>query len=220
MRDPAPAGLSPITRRSVSRLLLRGAGIAATATVALLAGLLLVSATIRVRRSLAQSTTLALPAGFDPYLYRTSGARADPINLVFRAPTGAAVAAAVTQVLGWRQLAGSPMTFLDRDQQRPTGYQFGADLGGGSRLHMRIERVTAEDGQTYVLAAVHRDDSRACGHVGHAFDEVRDLVANTFAGAGYTVTAFQIGNTASGPHCDGSVTPSDGVVDLIDLGGV
>ena len=156
---------------------------------------------------------------FDPYIYRMNGSAADPINLIFRVGDAERVAEAVQRVLGWRPVAGSPMLFRDRGQERPTVRHFGLVLGGGVRLHMRIEAITAADGQDYVLAAVHRDASVPCGHTGGAFDETRDLVAGAFAAAGYKVTRVRLGNTAAGRHCDGSTTGGDGAAAMIALDG-
>lgn len=160
---------------------------------------------------------LTLPSDFDPYLRRATDERADPINIVFWASSTQVVVEAVERVLGWRRVEGSKMVFLDRGQRRPTAFQFGLPLGAGSRYHLRIEEVEPGAGQLYVLAAVHRDEMAPCGHVGHGFDEARDLIAGAFAAAGYQVAIVDAGHTASGVHCDGSYTPSDGRVALIRL---
>ena len=91
--------------------------------------------------------------------------------------------------------------------------------GGGSRYHVRIETITPDDAQDYVLAAVHRDDSVRCGHVGVAFDETRDLIARAFADAGYTVSLVRLGNSQSATHCDGTRNAGDGTAAVIDLVG-
>ncbi len=158
-----------------------------------------------------------LPTGFNPYIHRASGTRADPVNLIFRGASTEAVAQSVTRVLGWSDVPGSAMMFVRRDGQRISGRQFGLDLGGGTRLHLRVEAVGADEGQTFVLAAIHRDDWAGCGHVGGAFDEARDIVAQAFAAAGYHVTSVPLANTESGRHCDGSWTHGDGAATLIDL---
>ncbi len=154
--------------------------------------------------------------GFDPYLHRTSGALADPVNLIFRGSLPA-VEAAVPLVLGWQPVQGSDMVFYDRGEHLHTAAQFGLNLPGGSRFHLRLEAVTDERGQVYVLAGVHRDDMTACGHVGRAFDAARDLVAGQFARAGYAVARTALGNTAPGRQCDGSFTAGDGSAAIIDL---
>lgn len=158
-----------------------------------------------------------LPAGLDPYLHRANGAVADPINLIFRGADADAVAAAVTRVLGWPAVNGSPMAFIRAGGQRGTGRQLGLDLGGGSRLHVRVEAVSAEEAQVYVLAAVHRDDPAACGHVGRAFDEIRDMVGRGFAAAGYRVVLVHLDNGSSGTHCDSTRLTGDGYAVIIDL---
>ncbi len=155
-------------------------------------------------------------SAFDPYLHRSSGALADPVNLIFRGSLGQAEQA-VPQVLGWQPVQGSMMIFYDHGQRLQTGAQFGLNLPGGSRFHLRLEAVTGAHGASYVLAGVHRDDLAACGHVGRAFDAARDLVAGQFARAGYTVTREYLGNTTPGRQCDGSFSAGDGSAVLIDL---
>lgn len=165
------------------------------------------------------ATAVSLP--FDPYIYRADGSRADPVNLVFESPaigvSSDDAVAAVTSVLGWYEVTGEQMAFRDAGTSRPVGRHLGLDLGGGARLHMRIARVEAGDTSIRVLAAVHRDEPATCGHVGRAFDEVRDQVARAFRDAGYLVTELSPGNNASGQHCDGSRTPGDGRAIVIRL---
>jgi hypothetical protein len=158
-----------------------------------------------------------LPDQFDPYLHRITGALADPINLVFLNADPDSVAASIHRVLGWPLVAGSPMVFSDQGAQNPTGWQLGLDLGRGSRIHLRVEALPADSNQSYVLAAVHRDEGVACGHIGGAFDRERQLVARAFAAAGYAVTAEARGNTQAAPQCDGSFTSGDGTIVFIDL---
>lgn len=158
-----------------------------------------------------------LPNQFDAYLHRVSGALADPVNLVFLNADPNSAAAAVHQVLGWPVIAGSPMVFFDQGERNPTGWQLGSELTRSSRIHMRIETLPPDSTQSYVLAGVHRDAGTACGHVGGAFDEERDLVARAFASDGYAVTAQWRGNTQPGPQCDGSFTAGDGTIVFIDL---
>jgi hypothetical protein len=160
----------------------------------------------------------SVPGQFDPYLHRTSGELADPVNLIFRG-TMEQAAAAVPRVLGWQSVQGSEMVFYDHGAHFATGPQFGFDIGGGSRYHIRLEAVQDDDGQTYVLSGVHRDDSVACGHVGRAFDRMRDLVASAFTDAGYPVTTLHLGNSDPGRQCDGSFTFGDGTAAMIDLTG-
>lgn len=158
-----------------------------------------------------------LPSQFDPYLHRTSGTLADPINLVFLHATPNSVAAAVHRVLGWPIVAGSPMIFVDQGVRHPTAWQLGLPETRGSRLHMRIEALAPDAKQTYVLAAVHHDQGAACGHVGGDFARERDLVARAFAAADYRVTDRIRGNTLSARQCDGSFTRGDGRIAYIDL---
>jgi hypothetical protein len=159
-----------------------------------------------------------VPSQFDPYLHRTSGALADPVNLIFRG-TEEQVAAAIPRVVGWQTVQGSEMVFYDHGAHLATGPQFGLDLGGGSRYHLRLEAVGQEDGRTYVLSGAHRDDSVACGHVGRAFNQARDLVAGAFSAAGYPVTRLRLNNVEPGRQCDDSYTAGDGTVAVIDLTG-
>jgi len=158
-----------------------------------------------------------LPGSFDPYIHRSSGQPADPVNLIFRGADADTAAQLAQRVLGWPVVAGSPMQFTDQGHDHPTAWQLGHDLGHGSRYHLRIEAIGAADGQSYTLAAVHRDDLVACGHVGRAFDEVRDIVVRAFADAGYSVSMVWLGNTEDGLQCDGSRTAGGGAAAIIDL---
>lgn len=155
-------------------------------------------------------------SAFDPYLHRSSGALADPVNLIFRGSLGQ-VEQAVPRVIGWQPVQGSMMLFYDHGEHLHSGAQFGLNLPGGSRFHLRLEAVTGAHGASYVLAGVHRDDLTACGHVGRAFNAARDLVAGQFAQAGYAVTREYLGNTTPGRQCDGSFTAGDGSATVIDL---
>ncbi len=157
------------------------------------------------------------PAGFAPYIHRASSAAADPVNLIFIGADPDTVSLLVQELLGWRLIPGSPMSFFIAGRARTTRWQLGADLPNGSRYHIRIQDVQAEDGQSYVLAAVHRDDTVACGHVGRGFDETRDLLGARFAEAGYPVHRVRLGNAHPGRHCDGSLTGGDGSALLVDL---
>lgn len=154
---------------------------------------------------------------FDPYIHRVDGAPADPINLIFYGADADAVAAAVHRVLGWPVADGSPMLFVDQGITFKTAWQLAQPVSRSARFHLRIEAVGAAANQDYVLAAVHRDDDAACGHVGTAFDETRQRVATGFANAGYSVSEVRLGNTNSGPQCDGSFTAGDGTAAVIDL---
>lgn len=164
----------------------------------------------------------ALPAGFDPYIYRENGTPADPVNLVFLRPNAETgqVVAVVQQVLGWREVDSAnttKMMFRDHAQGRATVRQLELPLAAGSRFHLRLEDVLATSGQGYVLAAVHRDDSVSCGHIGTAFNDMRDVVVRAFVAAGYPVTLVRQGNTGTGAQCDGSLTGGDGQIAVIDL---
>ena len=165
----------------------------------------------------AHTEASAFPSQFDPYLSRTNGALADPINLVFLNASPNSAAAAVHRVLGWPVVVGSPMIFTDQGLRYPTGWQLGLNETRGSRLHMRIEALPPGAKQTYVLAAVHHDLGAACGHVGGRFDQERDLVAKAFAAAGYPVTDRIRGNTRQARQCDGSYTGGDGRIAYINL---
>jgi hypothetical protein len=178
--------------------------------------MVVVVAALAGRRGLAHATDRPLSGRFDLYLHRTDGQLADPINLVFRG-TLAEAAAAVPQVLGWKNVQGSPMLFYDHGRQLQTAAQFGFDLGGGSRYHIRLQAVQADNGRSYVLAGVHRDDMTACGHVGHVFSAARDIVADGFAAAGYHVSTLRLGNVEPGRQCDGTLSAGDGTAALIDL---
>jgi hypothetical protein len=153
---------------------------------------------------------------FDPYLHRTTGGLADPVNLVFRGTLDQA-ATNIVQVLGWQPVDGSQMLFLDHGAHFGTARQFGLDLGNGSRYHIRLEGVQTGDGQNYVLSGVHRDDTEACGHVGRAFSLARDVVGKAFEGSGFPVHQIALHNSLPGRQCDGSFTFGDGTADVIDL---
>jgi hypothetical protein len=186
------------------------------AAVKLLPPLTTVALAVGLTRVVGQAA--ALPAvTFDPYLRRADGAVADPVNLLFVGAGAEETAAAVARVLGWQSVRGSPMTFADGGAVYPTVAQLGLELGRSSRYHMRLAPAITRDGRVRVMAAVHRDDPAACGHVGRAFDEARDVVAAAFHAAGYRVAYLWAGNVAPGPHCDGSEPPADGHVAVIDL---
>jgi hypothetical protein len=159
----------------------------------------------------------AVPIRFDPYIHRVTGAPADPVNIIFLTSSPDTVAADVHKVLAWDVVDGSPMLFVDNGASQPIAWQMGIQFTRSSRWHMRIEQVTHDGTNAYVLAAVHRDDDAPCGHVGTAFDKARRVVGSAFANAGYDVTKLQLGNTQSGLQCDGSYTAGDGTALVIDL---
>jgi len=220
-----------VAKRLISRASARRLGLGLTSLVLLLGAACVVAVTARegppLPEAVAESSeapraaaepALEAPTGFEPYIYRASGERADPVNIIFLHTDGATASAAVQRVLGWRSIVATSMTFKHRSEgARPTSRQLAADLSPGSRYHLRIQAVPLTDTQTYVLASVHRDETVACGHVGRAFDETRDLVAHAFAEAGYQTGYVDLGNTDSGPHCDGSRVAGDGRAVLIDL---
>jgi hypothetical protein len=160
------------------------------------------------------------PAGFDPYIYRQSGERADPINVIFLHTDAPTAAATSQRVLGWKPVVASGMTFKQRNGVRPTSRQLAADINPQTRYHMRIQAVPITDTQTFVLASVHRDDTAPCGHVGRAFDEMREIVARQFHEAGFPTRIVDLNATAAGLHCDGSRVGGDGKAVLVDLSSV
>lgn len=178
-----------------------------------------VSGAFFAKTSLTHAARGTVPSRFDPYLHRTTGELADPVNLIFRGAAVDTVAKTVQRLLDWPQADGSAMIFYDHGLTRDTAYQFAMNLGAGARQHLRLERIGAAAGQPYVLAGVHRDDTVACGHVGRFFDQERDVVAGAFTAAGYRVTYRRLDNTQPGRQCDGSLTAGDGTVAIIDLGG-
>lgn len=184
--------------------------------------------TVHMASGVTRASGLEVPTNFDPYVHRPDGRPADPINLIFLGADADKAATAFQAVLGWPAINANGMTFIDQGQSRPTARQFGLDLGGGSRFHVRIEADPAASAPIppdpaapghYALAAVHRDDSVSCGHIGEAFDDVRNMVGEAFARAGYSVTRMPLGNTTPGQQCDGSFSAGDGIVLIIDLGG-
>lgn len=154
---------------------------------------------------------------FEPYLLRANGRNADPVNIVFLAPDTTAVNIAARTILRWPPVSASPMRFSEGPDVRNTAAQFQLVLGRGARYHLRIESVPRRDGRGYVLAAAHRDDPAACGHIGVEFDQARDLIADVFANAGYPVDLLWLGNTEAVRHCDGSLSAGDGRVAVINL---
>lgn len=165
----------------------------------------------------APAPDLEAPVGFDPYIFRPTGERADPVNLIFLHTDALTIAKTIERLLGWKPVTASNMTFRRGERQRPTARQLIVDVSPTSRYHIRIQAVPVSDTQTYVLASVHRDDTVACGHVGRAFDETRDLVARAFIDAGFPARMIDLDNFASGSHCDGSRVPGDGRAVLVDL---
>jgi hypothetical protein len=159
----------------------------------------------------------SVPLQFDQYIHRMNGAPADPINVIFLTTSSDIAAAEVHRVLGWDVVDGSPMTFIDNGANLPIASQMGVQFTRSSRWHMRIEQATRQGPGSYVLAAVHRDDDSACGHIGTAFDRGRRVVAAAFANAGYDVTTLRLGNSQPGIQCDGSYTSGDGTAVVIDL---
>ena len=160
---------------------------------------------------------LLVPVQFDHYIHRDGGAPADPVNLVFLTSPGTDPTASVHHVLGWDVVQGSPMSFIDSGAQEPSRWQMGMDLSRSARWHLRIENKSATGSASYLLAAVHRDDTTSCGHVGTAFNAARSTVADAFASAGYPVTMIDLGNDQPGRQCDGSYTSGDGLAAVIDL---
>jgi hypothetical protein len=77
--------------------------------------------------------------------------------------------------------------------------------------------MPVDDDPGFVLAAAHRDDTVPCGHVGRSFDQIRDMIANRFAEAGYRVSQMRLDNTRAGRHCDGTENAGDGIAVIIDL---
>lgn len=170
-----------------------------------------------VRVPSVSTPALEVPVGIEPYIFRPSGERADPVNLIFLHTDAATASAMIERVLGWRPVVASGMMFRQRAGLRPTARQLAAEISPQMRYHIRLQAVAVTDTQTYVLASVHRDDTAACGHVGRAFDEMRDLVARAFADAGHQVERVDLANTTPGLHCDGSRVGGDGLAALIDL---
>ena len=163
------------------------------------------------------SLSRELPRDFDSYIYRQNGVKADPINVIFRSSDADKVAEAIERVLGWRPIRGSQMAFHRAAGTRLAVHQLGSVESEGSRLHIRIEATPSDGTATYVLAAVHRDETVPCGHVGRAFDETRDLVARAFATAGYDTYQVDLGNREPGDHCDASRIGGDGHAVVVDL---
>lgn len=158
-----------------------------------------------------------LPRDFDSYIYRQNGVKADPVNVIFRGSDADKVAAAIERVLGWRPIRGSQMAFRRAAGTHVAVHQLGSLESEGSRVHIRIEAGPSDGTAGYVLAAVHRDETVPCGHVGRAFDETRDLVARAFATAGYNTYPVDLGNREPGDHCDASRIGGDGHAVVIDL---
>lgn len=155
----------------------------------------------------------------DLYLHRMNGAMADPVNVIFKGGNAATAAAAVQRVLRWKPASGSELQFWQQGQPAQTSTQLALDLGHGNRFHIRIEDAYTPNAAGEVLAGVHMDIRRTCGHIGGSFDDARDLVAHGFSSAGYPVTMISLGNTLPGRQCNGDMTGGDGWAAVIDLSG-
>jgi hypothetical protein len=159
-------------------------------------------------------------ARFGPYLRRTDGRTADPVNVVFVGEAEAvAVALQLVDLLGWMRIPGSEMAFMDQGVMRPTELQLGTGSRGGLRKHIRLAGAgeESESWGEYTLAAVHHDITVPCGHVGAGFDEERDALAAAMERAGHPVSWLWLGNDGPVEHCDGSHTHGDGWAAVIDL---
>jgi hypothetical protein len=195
------------------RTLTRAGIISAVAAVAVAAALALPSTRSNVRADMFE-------APFGLYIHRADGRPADPVNVVFIGERDtAAIALRLATALRWTRVEGSDMTFFERGQPRRTEIQSGRGLGPGSRQHIRLTgaREPAESWGPYALAAVHRDLTVPCGHIGVAFDEERNALAAAMGEAGYRVTWLRLGNDGPIEHCGGAVNRGDGWAVVIDL---
>src|SRR5579884_3987839 len=72
------------------------------------------------------ATNADTPGQFDPYLHRTDGTLADPINLIFQGSVDQA-AAAVQAFFFFKQKTAYEMVFYDHGAHLDTAKQFGLD---------------------------------------------------------------------------------------------
>jgi hypothetical protein len=156
---------------------------------------------------------------FEPYLRRSDGRSADPVNVIFVGEREAQrVALLLVGVMRWAPIPGSDMAFVERGTLRWTQLQLGA-VAPGARKHIRLAGAEQESARwgSYTLAAVHRDVDVECGHVGAAFDEERNALAQHLGAAGYSISWLRLGNDGPVEHCDGRLTRGDGWVAVVDL---
>lgn len=164
----------------------------------------------------------AEPATFDfaPYLRRSDGRPADPVNVIVVGQGDAdAVADRLADVLRWVRVPGSDMAFVDRGQTRWANVQLGTAGEAGFRKHIRLAGGAAESPRwgAYTLASVHHDLVVPCGHVGLGFDEERDALAFAMRNAGYPLSWVYVGNDGPVEHCNGTESRGDGWAAVIDL---
>lgn len=159
-------------------------------------------------------------AEFAPYLQRSDGRAADPVNLIFLGEAQAPdVGLELISVLHWASVDGSLMSFMQKGRQLQTEVQLGDSLGGENRRHLRVAAVgpASPTWGPFALAGVHRDESVSCGHVGRGYDDERDRVARAMEDDGYSVTWLWLGNSGAVRQCDGSLIHGDGYAAVIDL---
>lgn len=157
---------------------------------------------------------------FAPYLRRSDGRNADPVNVIFAGDGDPAqVAARFTELLRWSPIEGSDMAFIDHGKVRWADTQLGTVAEGGVRKHIRLAGAAAESKQwgPYTLASVHHDLVVPCGHVGLAFNEERDALAAAMRAAGYLISWIDLDNDGPVAHCNGAETRGDGWAIVIHL---
>jgi hypothetical protein len=189
-----------------------------TLATLLLTGLLGVAALAPGGRPSAHAS--AAPVPFGPYLRRADGHSADPVNVIFTGEGDAAVVAlTITRVLRWLPVAGSDMAFSDHGETLWAELQLGTPSQAGIRRHIRLAGAEepSERWVAYTLAGVHHDLDVPCGHLGVAFDEERNALAQAMEEAGFRVTWLWLGNDGPVEHCTGAVTHGDGWAAVIEL---
>jgi hypothetical protein len=157
---------------------------------------------------------------FAPYLRRSDGRNADPVNVIFAGDGDSTrVAALMAGILRWTPIEGSDMAFVDHDKVRWADTQLGTIAEGGVRKHIRMAGAAAESKRwgPYTLASVHHDMVVPCGHVGLAFNEERDALAASMRSAGYLISWIDLDNDGPVTHCNGAETRGDGWAVVIHL---
>jgi cell division septation protein DedD len=157
---------------------------------------------------------------FAPYLRRSDGRNADPVNVIVAGDGDPAhVAAVFAGILRWTPIEGSDMAFIDHDKVRWADTQLGTVSEDGVRKHIRLAGAAAESKRwgPYTLASVHHDLTVPCGHVGLAFNEERDALAAAMRAAGYLISWMDLDNDGPVVHCNGAETRGDGWAVVIHL---
>jgi hypothetical protein len=183
----------------------------------------------------AFATAGSAPAHFDDleaYTHKACPAtvanRVDPINVIFTGwGTWGRAVSQIESHLGWTATSGSTQSFADHGSCYAMHAQRAS--GQGSRFHVRVrgQHKDTELGWTATGDAHHEDFVTfpiPCGHSvdsngpgGSGFDQGRDELERSFAGAAHATSWLWRGNTQSFKQCDGDYAGSDGWAVLVEL---